>query len=110
MDINCILSDCSPWMEERREMRKRCEKEGMRKARTVRQLMDSRKATLAALGVLVVTQVGLRAQRREQETEKQEKERDETWGLDEDRLEEDEEGNAKEEREDRERGEERWRE
>lgn len=84
------------------EMRKKY-KEAEEKPRTVRQLLDSRKATPVVLGFIAATWAGQRVQRQEQETERQERVKDETSGLNEDRLEEDEEGGVDVERADKKR-------
>lgn len=51
--------------------------------------MGSRKATVVVLRFIAPTRVGQKAERMEQERETQERERDEAWDLDENRLEED---------------------
>lgn len=80
-------------------------REGMRgRPKMVRQLISSGNATPTVLGLLTATQAGKRAQRQKHEGEKQEKERETIWGLDEDRLEGDEEKELEGKREDRERG------
>lgn len=53
--------------------------------------MGSRKATPAELGFIEATRAGKRAERRVQKMEKQERERDEAWGVNGDRLEGDKE-------------------
>lgn len=83
---------------------KKCKDKGEGKPRTVRQLMSSRKAIPVVLGFIGVTRAVQRAQRQEQEMEKQEKKRDEAWCLTEDRVEGDEEGGMASEREKMRRG------
>lgn len=75
-------------------MHKNCEEAGEGKPRMVTQLIESRKATLAVLGFIVATRAGQRAQRQEQKMRRQERKMDETWGLNVDRLEWDDNGDA----------------
>lgn len=61
--------------------------------------MTPRKAMSAVLDFIEATLARKRAQKQEQKMERQERERDESWGLDKNRLEGDEEGNAEGENE-----------
>lgn len=90
-------------MEERREMYRQYEVEAGGKPRTVKQLMELRKTTPSVLGFIVATWVNQRAQREKRKIRRQERKRDEVWGLEVDRLEGDDNGDAEGEREDRER-------
>lgn len=60
MDTYYVLLSCSDWTEERRKMHEKCEKNGGRNLRTVKQLLGSRKATLAMLGFIKATRAGQR--------------------------------------------------
>lgn len=60
----------------------------------VRQLIGSKKATPAVLGYIAATRAVQRAQRQEQERRQEERERDKAWGLEADRMEEDEKEEA----------------
>lgn len=76
MDTHHVMLSCTTWTKERREIHKKCEEDGGKKPRIVRQLIGVRKATPAVLGFIAATQVGHRALRKEQEVERQELERD----------------------------------
>lgn len=104
MDTHHLLFNYSTWTTKRKEMREKCEKERGGKPRMISQLIGSRKTTPAVLYFMVAIPVGKRAQKLEPETEKQQSEMDESWGLDEDRLKGEEVGERGEEREERERG------
>lgn len=69
----------------------------------VGQVIGSRKATPAVLNFIAATRVSKRAHRQKLEMEKQERKRVEAWGLDKNRLEEDEEGIVGGERGDKEK-------
>lgn len=58
-------------------MHRKCEEDGRREPRMVRQLMSSRKVMSAMLVFIVATQVGQRPQRQEQKQRQKERERDE---------------------------------
>lgn len=88
------------------EMHKNCMEEGCGTSRTVKQLMGLKKATPTVLFFLAATRAAQRAQRQEEEMRWQERERDEAWGLDVDRLEEDDNRVAEEEMENRQKREE----
>lgn len=85
-------------------MREKCEEEDRGKPRTVKQLIGLHNATPAMLGFLVAPRADKRGYKQEHEIKKQERESDEVWGRDMDRLEGDEEGNAWGENENSQRG------
>lgn len=91
MDTHHILFECRVWREKRRKMRKRCQKEVEGQPRRVRLLLGSRKAIPTLLDFIATIRAGQRARIQKQDKKRQEKERDETWGLDKERSEGDEE-------------------
>lgn len=80
------MLDCSTWAKERKEMHWKSEEAGEGRLRTVRQLMGSWKTTSAVLDFIAAMRAGRKAQKKDQEMARQERERNKACGLHADRL------------------------
>lgn len=84
------MFNCRAWQSERADTLRRCEEDGGFRVSMVRQLQGSKKGAAVVLGFLMKIRVGLQPREQEQRKEEQRRCRDETCGLEENRLEGDE--------------------